>query len=218
MNGWQKSILSLLVVVLMSTLQQITVRAAPTELPRTLSISLKTNKATYHPRDEISFAETFKNCSKDSILIYDDTCYYGDDIRFKRINDGKTNWDTTSSAMHTVETGFRPSKNILLKPGEEFKRTFSAFVTDDFKVAFQRHESASFTGFTPGRKAGLDLPQKYVGCGRIYNLGQPGSYIVTVEYRNTAQWFNGEEGDKSKQPAWQGQAKSNEVSLKLEER
>jgi hypothetical protein len=180
-----------------------------------LSVSLKTNKPMYRPHDEIIFSETIKNCGKDTIYIYDDTCYYGDDVKFKRISDGKESWDITSSDPHTVETGLRPSRNVLLKPGEELKRSFSAFVTDDFRVAFQSHGPSSFSGFSYGRQGGLDLPAKFVGCGRIFNLGQPGSYLVTTEYRNETQWSNGGLGLQPKQPAWIGHVRSNPVSLDL---
>jgi hypothetical protein len=51
----------------------------------------------------------------------------------------------------------------------------------------------------------------------MYKLGQAGSYLVGIEYQNTHQWFNGDDVDgKPKQSFWKGQAKSNDVTLKLE--
>jgi hypothetical protein len=220
MSKIDRLVASLFFFLLMFSLQRIACLALPaSESPEQLSISLDTNKRVYHPHDEIIFSETFKNRGKEPIFIYDDTCYYGNDVIFKRVSDGKHDWETSTSATHTVETGFRPSKSVALKPGEEYKRTFSAFVTGDFHVAFQSHvSSGGYSGFRPGRTGAIDLPSKFVGCGEIYNLGHAGSYLVSAEYRNQTQWFNGDEDGKPKKPAWIGKAKSNEVTLKFEER
>ena len=183
------------------------------DVPEQLSATLKTDKWIYRPHDEITFTETLRNCGNETIQIYDDTCYYGADMKFKRVSDGKDNWERSSSCSHTVKPGLRPSRRVFLKSREKLTRTFSAYVTDDFRVAFQNHGSSAFTGFSSGKVETPGLPQKYIGCGHIFNLEKPGLYEVSCDYINDTQWSNGE--IPPKQPAWIGRAKSNEVPLEL---
>lgn len=180
-----------------------------------IKVTLSTDKPTYKPHDDIIFTEVIKNNSKESIHLFDDTCFYGSDVRFKRVADGNEKWEMDSSSSHTVKPGMRPSHRVLLHPEYKLTRTFSAYVTDKYQIAFQNHGNSGFTGFSSGEIRIKGLPEKYIGCGYVFNLGKPGAYRVTVSYSNNEQWSNGGIGEQPKQPAWIGKATSNEVSLEL---
>lgn len=202
----------LLCVLLLSQLTAWRPAKAGEKSPQ-VQIRLATDKSVYKPHDEIVFVEVIKNEGHDTIHVYDDTCFYGADMKFKSMSDGNETWELTSSASHTVKPGLRPSKRIFLAPGQVLSRMFSAYVTDDYRIAFQNHGGSAFTGFSPGIKEKPNLPDKYIGCGHIFNLGKPGLYKASIEYRNDSQWSNGDV--QPKQPAWIGHVHSNEVLLEL---
>ncbi len=185
------------------------------QLSSDLSIIFKTDKRQYRPHEEIHFFETLKNASTKPMHLFDDTCYSGSDIEITREPDGKKQWEISSSRTHTVKPGMRPSRRVLLQPGETFTREFSAFVTDDYKLAFQDSVGSAFTGFVSGAQSGVGLPSKYVGCGRIFDLGKPGTYKLAAKYLNHGHWSNGGIGPQPSIPEWEGEARSNEVSVTL---
>ena len=159
------------------------------------------------------------------------------DVEIKRLSDGKKTWSMSTSRVHTVKPGLRPGKKIILEPGAQTDRKFSAFVTSDCSLAFQNHEAFEAidlnhkqpeerlpTGSERKNKSagnvlqtvnGQELPAKYIGCGEIFQLEQPGHYNIAVRYQNNSEWSTGEPISKTNPPAWIGQVMSDPISVEL---
>lgn len=182
------------------------------EAAEDLQLQLKTDKANYAPGDQIVFTETFKNTSQKTIQIIDDRCGYGNDVQLTKAG-VKCEHATTGRLGHTLKPGLRPGKRTFLKAGESFNRSFKAYVTKDYAIAFQGHGSAGFTGFSAGADNVRKLPPEFFGCGAIYEAKGPGKIESTISYRVESEWSTGEA--LPPEPLWKGVATSPPVTFNL---
>ncbi|MBS1956948.1 MAG: hypothetical protein JST89_22355 [Cyanobacteria bacterium SZAS-4] len=178
-----------------------------------LSISLSTNKTIYHKGDEVVFTETIKNISKNTVQLIDDQCGYGSDMKVMRVSDHSQCSRIECSAGHTLKPGLRPGVRKFLTANESFTRKFSAYITDDLHLAFQNHGTTGFTGFSAGATKAKNLPEKYFGCGQVFDLGKVGHYQVTATYSNSGDWSTG--SIHPPMPLWQGSAHSNTADVQV---
>jgi hypothetical protein len=190
-------------------------RSRSTDLNSELKITLSTDKPVYKPNTEVFFTETFQNDSSRIIQIIDDKCGYGADITIERMSDRHVCAPVEGGATHTLKPGLRPGTRQYLKPGESFKRKFSAFITKDFLLAFQNHGSAGFTGFSGEATNVKNLPPKFFGCGAIYGLEKPGKYRLSTAYLNNGEWSTGE--IKPSMPLWQGRVQSRPIMIEIQD-
>lgn len=207
-------LLASFVIVCLSGLAQIATANAKPDLQKSdIEITFTTDKKTYHRKDEVEFTEKIKNISGNTVQIIDDRCDYGSDLKVLRLADHIGCTRLPSSAGHTLKPGLRPGVRQYLKPNQSFTRQFSAYITDDLHLAFQRHGAAGFTGFSAGATKPKDLPAKYFGCGQVYGLDKPGKYQITASYSNNGDWSTGEMHPAM--PLWQGKVQSSPIEIEI---
>ncbi len=190
-------------------------RSRTAEISSELKLTLTTDKPVYQRKSEVVFTETFQNQSNKVIQIIDDRCGYGADIAVVRMSDTNLCPSVAATATHNLKPGLRPGARQFLKPGQSFKRKFSAFITNDWQMAFQNHGSAGFTGFSPGAANVKNLPPKFFGCGRIYGLEKPGKYELSAVYMNNGDWSTGDDVMPA-MPLWRGRVYSQPIVIEIQ--
>jgi len=178
-----------------------------------LSINLSADKKMYHRKEEVIFTETIKNVSNNTAQIIDDQCGYGSDMKVVRASDHSECSRLDCSAGHTLKPGLRPGVRKFLATNESFTRKFTAYITDDLHLAFQNHGTAGFTGYSAGATRAKNLPEKFFGCGQVFDLAKPGQYQITATYSNNGDWSTGSAHPAT--PLWQGSAHSNTIELEV---
>jgi hypothetical protein len=180
-----------------------------------LEIVLRTNKQVYRPKEEVLFSETFKNLGSNDIQIIDDRCYYGSDIKVLRSSDRHRCQNLPCSAGHTLKPGSRPGLRQYLKPQQSFTRKFSAYITPDWHIVFQNHGGTAFTGYSAEAANTTKLPEKYFGCGQVFELQEPGKYELSISYSCKGDWSTGELHPAM--PLWQGDAHAAPIDIQVKE-
>jgi hypothetical protein len=188
---------------------------SPVSAKNQLEINLRTDQPIYYPKSEIEFIETFTNIGNERIQIIDDECGYGSDLKVSNKANNAECRRLPCSAGHTLKPGLRPGVRRFINPKQSFVRKFSAYITTDKRLVFQKHGEAGFTGFSKSASKASDLPSKYFGCGQIFALDQSwGSrYEFIATYSNTGDWSTGEA--RPKEPLWQGHAESPPIFIDI---
>ena len=143
-----------------------------------LDITLKTDKQAYDPGSAINIEVTFKNSSASDLRILETGCYKGQDFKFFGSGGNGIQWD---GRAHTVKLSAYPGQTHLIKPAESYTVKFGAFITKDRRLIFENHSETVATGYYPGTDKKDDIPDKYIGCGRFFDLKNPGKFQISYE-------------------------------------
>lgn len=154
-----------------------------------LQIAVATDKDVYRAGEEIHLSIRFINRGDRIFRIFDSHGFWSADIILQDEDGNEVPW-RGGYVFFSPKVNVYPGTTRELAPGRCFEKRLRAWVDPGYRVVFGEPEPNHAQPLSREARSRLgvpdDLPDDFVGTGRIFELKKPGTYRLRFHYEKTA--------------------------------
>ncbi len=190
-----------------------------------LQIAVATDKSVYRAGEEIHLSIRFINRGHRIFRIFDSHGFWSADIILQDVDGNEVPW-RGGYVFFSPKVNVYPGTTRELAPGGCFEKRLRAWVTSEYGLVFGEPERDRDQPISLEARSRLgvpdDLPDDFVGTGRIFELKKPGTYRLRFHYEKTAMdgrvWQIDPDPDKNGEllrHVWTGTVDSNATMVEI---
>jgi hypothetical protein len=185
-----------------------------------LQVRLSADRSVVRAGQEIRFSIDLVNEGTKPFRILEPTAFVGEEMVIRPRSGAPVAFEG-GYLTWSPKAGTFPGRTILLATGARHTIRWDAYLDSQHRLLFSDDLEArniDFAAIRAEKKVPADIPDKYVGDGRVFALGGPGTVRIHFRYARSEhdrEWrvAAGPSEDSSTDGLWLGEARSNQIQL-----